>query len=71
MVDAPSIAPVETGPRRPWLAAILSFLFPGLGQAYAGQRRAALLFAAPMAVVVLLVGGFVAGVLEPPRNVLL
>ena len=71
MVDAPSIAPVETGPRRPWLAAILSFLFPGLGQAYAGQRRAALLFAVPMGMVVLLVAGYVAGVLEPPRNVLL
>ena len=71
MVDTPSISPVETRPRRPWLAAILSFLFPGLGQAYAGQRRAALLFAAPMLVVVLLVAAYVTGVLEPPRNTLL
>ncbi len=71
MVDAPSITPVETGPRRPWLAAILSFLFPGLGQAYAGQRNAALIFAAPMVAVVLVVALFVTGVLDPPRNILL
>ena len=38
------------GPRhpRPWLAALLSFLFPGLGQAYAGQRRLAVLLAGPV-----------------------
>ena len=30
------------------LAAILSFLFPGLGQAYAGQRRLAIVLAAPI-----------------------
>jgi polyisoprenyl-teichoic acid--peptidoglycan teichoic acid transferase len=36
------------------LAALLSFLFPGLGQLYAGSRGPALLFAAP---VVLLVAG--------------
>ena len=34
--------------RRPWLAAILSFLFPGLGQAYAGRWRLAAAFAAPV-----------------------
>lgn len=43
------------GPRsaRPWLAALLSFVFPGLGQAYAGQLRAALLLAAPVAILAL------------------
>ena len=25
--------------RRPWLAALLSVLFPGLGQVYAGKRK--------------------------------
>lgn len=41
-------------PRHPALAAALSFLFPGLGQAYAGEWRIAALFALP---VVLLIGG--------------
>jgi LCP family protein required for cell wall assembly len=41
-------------PRHPALAATLSFLFPGLGQAYAGQRRLAALLAVP--VLLLLVG---------------
>lgn len=35
-------------PRHPALAATLSFLFPGLGQAYAGQPRLALMFAVPV-----------------------
>jgi len=39
--------------RHPALAAFLSFLFPGLGQAYAGNRRLAAMFALP---VVLLIG---------------
>jgi LCP family protein required for cell wall assembly len=34
--------------RYPALAAALSFLFPGLGQAYAGQRWIAVVFAAPI-----------------------
>jgi LCP family protein required for cell wall assembly len=34
--------------RRPALAAFLSFLFPGLGQAYAGDRRLAALLALPV-----------------------
>jgi TM2 domain-containing membrane protein YozV len=43
--------------RSPPVAAALSFLWPGLGQLYAGRTRAALLFAAPVfgAVLVLLV----------------
>jgi hypothetical protein len=44
MADA-SAAPNVGRPRRPWLAAVLSFLIPGLGYLYAGfPRRAALLF---------------------------
>jgi len=41
--------------RHPALAAFLSFLFPGLGQAYAGNRRLAALFALP--VLLLIVAG--------------
>jgi LCP family protein required for cell wall assembly len=39
-------------PRHAGLAAFLSFLFPGLGQAYAGSRRAAVIFAVPGLVLV-------------------
>ncbi len=35
-------------PHRPWLAAVLSFIFPGLGQAYAGKMRTAAIFAIPV-----------------------
>jgi polyisoprenyl-teichoic acid--peptidoglycan teichoic acid transferase len=70
MVDA-SRPSVEPRPQRPWLAALLSFLFPGLGQAYAGRRRAALAFAIPTLVLVALVAATVLGILEPPRNWLL
>ena len=35
-------------PRNAGLAAFLSFLFPGLGQVYAGTRRTAVLFAGPV-----------------------
>lgn len=47
--------PDSRQPRRPWLAAILSFLLPGLGQAYAGRWRLAAVFAAPVLVLALLV----------------
>jgi len=39
--------------RSPSLAALLSFLWPGLGQLYAGKRRAAALFAVPAALALL------------------
>ena len=39
--------------RSPGIAAFLSFLWPGLGQWYAGARRTAILFALPVIVVVL------------------
>lgn len=42
-------------PRPRWFAAILSFFFPGLGQAYAGQWQIALLLAVPVLLVLLLV----------------
>ena len=42
-------------PRHRALAAFLSFLFPGLGQAYAGHRRLAALLALPVALLILAV----------------
>jgi LCP family protein required for cell wall assembly len=59
MIDRPSS-------RHPALAAFLSFLFPGLGQAYAGNRRLAALFALP--VVALVLAGLVALLLGGPRT---
>lgn len=47
------------------LAAALSFLFPGLGQAYAGFPRLAALLAAP--VLLLIVGGVAAALFEGAR----
>jgi len=49
-------------PRRPIaaLAAILSFVFPGLGQAYAGERGLAAVFAAPVVLLLIGVGAVVA-----------
>ncbi|HEX6473624.1 MAG TPA: LCP family protein [Candidatus Limnocylindria bacterium] len=48
MIDPPS------SPRRhPAIAAFLSFLFPGLGQAYLGERRLALVLAVPVAILLL------------------
>ena len=50
----------EAGPltHRPWLAAVLSFVIPGLGQAYAGRVLVGLLFALP----ILLLAGLIAGI---------
>lgn len=38
------------------LAAVLSFVFPGLGHAYLGRRRAALVFALPVALALVAIG---------------
>ena len=53
MTTLPPIAP-SAGDRSPHIAAFLSFLFPGLGQWYAGRPRAAALFALPVLGVVAL-----------------
>jgi LCP family protein required for cell wall assembly len=68
MADDPSPPAVDSRPRRPWLAALLSFLFPGLGQAYAGRQRAALVFAVPTLLLVAIVAATLLGVVDPPRN---
>ena len=51
-------------PRSPAIAAFLSFVWPGLGQWYAGWPRAAVLFAAPIAAILLLLLIWLAGGLE-------
>lgn len=57
MEEAPAqrYGPPPSGPRAS-LAAFLSFLFPGLGQAYNGEAGLALLLAAPVAILVGLIG---------------
>jgi LCP family protein required for cell wall assembly len=47
--------PVQPPTRSPSAAIALSFLWPGLGQLFTGRGRAALLFAAPLLLVVLVV----------------
>ena len=65
--------PDEPARRSASIAAFLSFLWPGLGQGYAGRTRAAVLFALPVVVVALIalvlvldgVGRLASLVLEP------
>jgi hypothetical protein len=44
-------APTRTNGRSPTIAAALSFVWPGLGQWFAGRTREALIFALPVAIV--------------------
>ena len=53
------------------MAALLSFVFPGAGQAYAGDRRAALLFGVPALLLILVVVGMLSGLLPLERNAVL
>jgi LCP family protein required for cell wall assembly len=50
VADAPAS---EAEPRSPLVAAALSFVFPGVGQAYLGRRTAAVVFAVPALATVL------------------
>jgi LCP family protein required for cell wall assembly len=52
---------VEAHRHRPWIAALLSFLFPGLGQAYAGDRGMAAIFAAPMVLLIVTIAVALSG----------
>src|SRR4029079_16260891 len=57
----PAVSIESRGGRRrrsPGLAAFLSFLWPGLGQWYAGTRRTALVFASPVVVVAVVVASW-------------
>ena len=49
--------PQPSGTHSAFVAAFLSFLFPGLGQAYAGYRLRAVVLAAPLVLVIALVVG--------------
>ena len=53
-------APASPRHRSPFVAAFLSFLFPGLGQAYAGFLMRGLALAAPMVLLVALLAGLLA-----------
>lgn len=68
MVETARVPTRTLGPHRPWLAALLSFLLPGLGQAYAGRRRLAVLFVAPIAAIVLIGIGAWAGAIGDLHN---
>ena len=60
-------------PRRPrrWLAALLSFLFPGLGQAYAGRWTLAAALALPVLLLIIGILALMNGFGGPIRNALL
>ncbi len=70
MVDDLAPAPVASGPHRPWLAAVLSFAFPGLGQAYAGRPRDAVLFAVPVLLLIAAAAAVASGVAGDRNDVL-
>lgn len=53
MTEAAYGAQDEPRHPRPWLAALLSFIFPGLGQAYAGQPALATILGLPVITLVL------------------
>src|SRR5688500_16667945 len=60
---------LEAGPlHRPWLAALLSFVVPGLGQAYAGHRWLAVLLGVPVIILALAIIGVVTGLIGGLRN---
>ncbi len=70
MSDGVIPAPVHTHAHRPWLAALLSFVVPGFGQAYAGRWRLAAVLAIPMFALSLVVIGVVTGTLDAVRTTL-
>ena len=71
MVDSLQSHAVQSRPPRPWLAALLSFVFPGLGQAYASRWRPAVLFAVPVLLLAALTIAVVGGIAGDLGNSLL
>jgi LCP family protein required for cell wall assembly len=71
MIDATPAPAAGSRPYRPWLAAVLSFVFPGLGQTYAGRYRAAVLLAIPVLLLGVGVAAVVSGAIGGIRNSLL
>ena len=53
---------------RPWLAAVLSFVIPGMGQAYAGRRLLGLLMALPILLLAAAIIGVATGEIGGFRN---
>lgn len=68
MSDPAVTAEASSTPHRPWLAALLSFVVPGLGQVYAGRPRLAIVFALPVIALVLAVIGVMTGTIGGVRN---
>ena len=71
MIDASPAPSAGSRPYRPWLAAVLSFVFPGLGQAYAGRYQAALLLAIPVLLLAAVTAAVLTGTIGGMRNSLL
>ena len=71
MVEAAYGAQDEPRHPRPWLAALLSFLFPGLGHAYVGRRFLAAILAVPVILLIIAVVALQNGFGGPLRNGLL
>jgi LCP family protein required for cell wall assembly len=70
MVDDLAPTPAAPRPHRPWLAALLSFAFPGLGQAYAGRPRDAVVFAVPVLLLVGVAAALISGAAGDRNDVL-
>jgi polyisoprenyl-teichoic acid--peptidoglycan teichoic acid transferase len=68
MSDASAAPDTRARPHRPWLAAVLSFVVPGLGQLYAGHPVLALVFVLPILLLALVIIGIVGGTLGGVRN---
>lgn len=68
MTDASAAPQIRDRPHRPWLAALLSFVIPGLGQLYARRFRLALAFILPILALAAVVIGVASGVLTGVRN---
>jgi LCP family protein required for cell wall assembly len=68
MRDAVAAAGFGGRPHRPWLAALLSFVIPGLGQLYAGRPGMGLLFAAPILLLAIAAAAILAGPLTDLRG---
>ena len=68
MTDVSAAPETRHRPHRPWLAALLSFVLPGLGQLYAGRLVLALVFALPILALAGVVIGVASGTLGVLRN---
>lgn len=71
MSDVSASATAHAAPHHPWLGALLSFLFPGLGQAYLGRWRLAAAFALPVVALVVVAVAAATGWVGGLRNSLL